>query len=253
MDHGRHPQRQRRLVARVVTKPVALITGSASGIGLATMRRAAELGYHAVGFDVAEQRPEGGTAEPVGPALLVDVRDPSAVGAAVGDVERELGPVAVAVAAAGSLIERPFASIDDDLWIETLEVHLLGTHNLTVAVAPGMAGRGDGSIVTLSSELAFLGAAEHVHYVTAKAAVVGFTRAAARELAANGIRVNCVAPGPTDTPLLGPSGRDREYVESIALGRLGRPDEIARAILDVARWSWTTGQLIGVNGGAVIG
>ena len=134
-----------------------------------------------------------------------------------------------------------------------LKVHLGGTYHLMIAVAPGMAKRRDGAIVTLSSELAFLGSEEHVHYVAAKAAIVGFTRAAARELAADGIRVNCVAPGPTDTPLLGPSGRDRDYVDSIPLRRLGRPDEIARAILDVARWSWATGQLIGINGGAVIG
>lgn len=237
----------------MVRGPVAIVTGSASGIGLATMQRAAELGYRPVGFDVAGRRPdEAGASAAAGRALHVDVRDPSAVETAVGDVEREVGPVAVAVGAAGTLIERPFASIDDELWIETLEVHLRGIYNLTVAVIPPMAERGDGSIVALSSELAFLGAEEHVHYVAAKAAVVGFTRAAARELARRGIRVNCVAPGPTDTPLLGPSGRARDYVESIPLRRLGRPEEIAQAILDVARWSWATGQLVGVNGGALI-
>ncbi len=232
---------------------VALVTGSASGIGLATMVRAAELEYLPVGFDIASERPDEEPASSAGGrSVHVDVRDPSAVKAAIVEVERELGPVAVAIGAAGMLIERPFTSIDEELWNDTLEVHLGGIYNLTAAVAPTMAERGDGSIVALSSELAFLGAEEHVHYVAAKAAVVGFTRAAARELARHGIRVNCVAPGPTDTPLLGPSGRNAEYVESIALRRLGRPEEVALAILDVARWPWTTGQLYGVNGGAVI-
>lgn len=232
---------------------VALVTGSASGIGLATVGIAAELGYIPVGFDLARRRPDDGPASTAGGRIVhVDVTDTSAVRTAVDDVERTVGPVALAVGAAGVLVERPFASVDEELWNETLEVHLRGIYNLTVAVIPAMAERRDGSIVTLSSELAFLGAEEHVHYVAAKAAVVGFTRAAARELAPDGIRVNCVAPGPTDTPLLGPSGRDAGYVQTIALGRLGRPEEIARAILDVARWPWTTGQLYGINGGAVI-
>jgi 3-oxoacyl-[acyl-carrier protein] reductase len=232
---------------------VALVTGSASGIGLATMWRAAELEYLPVGFDIVSRRPDEEAASTAGGRVVhVDVTDPSAVKTAVGEVEREVGPVALAIGAAGVLIERPFGSIDEELWNNTLEVHLRGIYNLTVAVAPAMAGRGDGSIVALSSELAFLGAEGQVHYVAAKAAVVGFTRAAARELACHGIRVNCVAPGPTDTPLLGPSGRDPGYVESIALRRLGRPEEVAHAILDVARWPWTTGQLYGVNGGAVI-
>jgi 2-hydroxycyclohexanecarboxyl-CoA dehydrogenase len=232
---------------------VALVTGSASGIGFATIGLAAELGYIPVGFDLARRRPDDRPASTAGGRIVhVDVTDTSAIRTAVDDVERTVGPVRLAVGAAGVLVERPFASVDEELWNETLEVHLRGIYNLTVAVIPAMAERRDGSIVTLSSELAFLGAEEHVHYVAAKAAVVGFTRAAARELAPDGIRVNCVAPGPTDTPLLGPSGRDVGYVQTIALGRLGRPEEIARAILDVARWPWTTGQLYGINGGAVI-
>jgi NAD(P)-dependent dehydrogenase (short-subunit alcohol dehydrogenase family) len=242
------------VVARVVKgASVALVTGSASGIGLATVRRAGELGYIPVGFDIASRRPDDEAASSAGGRVAhVDVTDPSAVRIAVDDVEREVGPVALAIGAAGVLIERPFGSIDEELWDLTLEVHLGGIYNLTVAVMPAFAERGEGSIVAISSELAFLGAEGHVHYVAAKAAVVGFMRAAARELARDGIRVNCVAPGPTDTPLLGPSGRDPSYVERIVLRRLGRPEEVAQAILDVSRWPWATGQLFGVNGGAVI-
>jgi 3-oxoacyl-[acyl-carrier protein] reductase len=242
------------MVARLVgTRSVALVTGSASGIGLATIERATELGYVPAGLDSAAERPDEGSVAAAGGRIFhVDVTDGSAVGAAADEIERTIGPIAVAVGAAGVLVERPFASVDDDLWNRTLEVHLLGTYNLTMAVMPAMVTRGSGSIVTISSELASVGAADHVHYVAAKAAVAGFTRAAARELAHSGIRVNCVAPGPTDTPLLGESGRDPRYVRTIPLGRVGRPDEVAQAIIDVARWPWSTGQIYGVNGGAVI-
>jgi 2-hydroxycyclohexanecarboxyl-CoA dehydrogenase len=254
LDLGGGPERERRLVARMVTGgSVALVTGSASGIGLAIVDRACELGYVPVGFDVAERRPEERRASRSGGRINhVDITDGSAVRSAVEDVERAVGPIDVAITAAGVLEERPFSRIDEALWERTLKVHLAGTYHVTVAVRPAMATRGMGSIVTISSELAFLGAENHVHYTASKAAVVGFTRAAARELAQEGIRVNCVAPGPTDTPMLGSSGREAGYVRSIPLGRLGRPEEIARAVLDVARWPWATGQLVGVNGGAVI-
>ena len=237
----------------VTRTAVAIVTGSAGGIGLATLRRAAELGYVAVGWDLASERPDAGAAGASGGrALDVDVRDRSAVDSAVEEIEREIGPIAVAVGAAGALDERPFGSLDDALWSATLGLHLGGTRNLVVSVAGRMMTRREGAIVAISSELAFLGAEEHVHYVAAKAAVVGFVRAAARELAGAGVRVNCVAPGPTDTPLLGPSGREPEYVRSIPLGRLGRAEDVAVAVMDVARWEWSTGQLYGVNGGAVI-
>lgn len=193
------------MVAGMVNRgSVAIVTGSASGIGLAIIEQAGERGYLPVGFDVAERRPDEGVASRArGRIVHVDVTHPLALRRAVDDVERDVGPVGLAVAAAGVLEEQPFDAIDEALWNRTLEVHLRGVYNLTVSVRPPMAVRGDGSIVTISSELAFLGAERHVHYVAAKAAVVGFTRAAARELGHDGIRVNCVAPGPTDTPLLG--------------------------------------------------
>jgi NAD(P)-dependent dehydrogenase (short-subunit alcohol dehydrogenase family) len=242
------------MVARVVTaRRVAVVTGSASGIGLATMRRAADVGYAPVGFDVAPVRPDRQTAaRSGGRAVEVDVTSASAVRSAVDEVEAEIGPIAVVVTAAGALEERPFSAVDRPLWDTTLRLLLGGTRNVVIAAARHMAARRSGSIVAISSELAFLGAEDHVHYVAAKAAVVGLVRAAARELAATNVRINCVAPGPTDTPLLGPSGRDPGYVQSIPLRRLGRPEEVALAILDIAQWTWSTGQVYAVNGGSVI-
>src|SRR6202012_619247 len=111
-------------------------------------------------------------------------------------------PVAVAVACAGFHQDRTLVDTDDALWERSLRVILGGCLNLIAAVAPGMRTRGRGSVVTVSSELALIGDAGHVAYVTAKAAVLGLTRAAARELAPDGIRVNSIAPGPTDTAML---------------------------------------------------
>ncbi len=241
-------------MARVVNGvSVALVTGSASGIGLATMRRAAELEYLR-GIRHRDDVPTKEAASSAGGRVVhVDVRDPLAVKTAVGEVEREVGPVALAIGAAGMLIERPFASIDEELWNDTLEAHLGGIYNLTVAVVPAMAERGDGSIVALSSELAFLVPRGTSTMWRRRRPSSVFTRAAARgtrspwdsrqlrRARANG------HPAPRTQ-----RARPQLRGELIALRRLGRPEEVALAILDVARWPWTTGQLYGVNGGAVI-
>ena len=125
--------------------------------------------------------------------------------------------------------------------------------NVIAAVAPRMRARGEGgSIVSVSSELALIGDTRHIAYVSAKAAVLGLTRAMALELAPAGIRVNCVCPGPTDTPMLAGRWRDEAYLASIPLGRFGMPAEVAAIIVGLAEATWTTGQVVSPNGGVVI-
>jgi NAD(P)-dependent dehydrogenase (short-subunit alcohol dehydrogenase family) len=231
--------------------PAAIVTGSASGIGLATVDAAADAGYRVVGVDIASDRPdEGAIARSDGLAVHADVADPIAVRHAV-DLAAQAGPVGLVVSAAGVLREVRLDAVTDDLLERTLRVHVGGLFNLLQASAPVMSG-GGGVVVAILSELVTVGAPEHAHYVAAKSATAALTRTAARELAPSGIRVNGVAPGPVDTPLLGPGGRGDDYVASLALGRLGRPEEIARVILDVSRWEWMTGAIVQVNGGAVI-
>lgn len=232
--------------------PVAVVTGSASGIGLATARLAAERGWRVVGIDVAVDRPDAEIARGSdGRAIHADVADTEQVASAI-EQAAALGPIDVAVSAAGILDEMPIDSISDELLRRTLEVHVGGLYGLLHACRPHMRAAGQGSVVAIASELVTVGAVHHAHYVTAKAAIVGLVRAAARELAPDGIRVNAVAPGPVDTPLLGPSGREAAYVASLALGRLGRTEEVARAVMDVATWTWATGAVVDVNGGSVI-
>jgi 3-oxoacyl-[acyl-carrier protein] reductase len=115
-----------------------------------------------------------------------------------------------------------------------------------------MRARRSGSIVAISSELALLGDAGHVPYVAAKAGILGFVRTVAREYGPDQVRINAVCPGPVDTEMLTERWRGEEYRLSIPLQRFGRPQELARAIADVAEWTWLTGQVISPNGGVVI-
>jgi 2-hydroxycyclohexanecarboxyl-CoA dehydrogenase len=232
--------------------PVAVVTGSASGIGLATARLAADRGYRVVGIDVAADRPdEHVVGRSGGTAFHADVARPDEVRNAFARAA-ELGRLSIAVSCAGILDETPLRDIDDDLFGHVLRVHLGGLFNVIRCAVPPMRDARGGSVVAVLSELVGVGAPGHAHYVVAKSAAGALVRTAARELGPDGIRVNAVSPGPVDTPLLGPSGREPEYIDSLALRSLGDAGDVAQAILDVAEWRWATGSNADVNGGAVI-
>jgi 2-hydroxycyclohexanecarboxyl-CoA dehydrogenase len=236
------------------SKGGAFVTGASGGIGRATV-----LELHARGYSVALAdlgRPGDGAAlarQVGGVACDVDVADPAAVASAVGRAEERVGPIGVAVSCAGFDHDRSCEETDDDLWSRSLQVLLGGCVNVIAALAPRLRERGQGgSIVNVSSELALLGDADHVAYVSAKAGVLGLTRAMALELAPAGIRVNCVCPGPTDTAMLTERWRTEPYLASIPLHRFGKPEEVAATIVSLAEATWTTGQVVSPNGGVVI-
>ena len=181
--------------------------------------------------------------------------DSESVRNAVSQVELELGPVEAAVSAAGYYEMLPVSEITPDKWRRMLAVHVGGFVNLSRAVLPGMIMVGGGSIVAITSELAIGGGLNDAHYAAAKGTLLGLVRSLAAEFAPQGIRVNSVAPGPTDTPLLAPDSpwRAPEYLATLPLGRLTSPEEVALCIAFLLdEGTFCVGETLNPNAGAVI-
>src|SRR3954470_5483938 len=238
----------------------ALVTGGASGIGAATARRlAAEGARVAVGdLDLDGARAVAGEID--GLATELDVTDTGSIGRAVAAVNDDLGPVDVLVNNAGTDRFGFFLKTDEALWDFVLGVNLRGVLACTHAVLGAMHERGGGTIVNVASEAGRVGSQGSATYSAAKAGVIGFTKAIARESARYGVRCNAVAPGPIETPLLNAAPQQlgelgvrlkQAMVNATTLGRLGEPEEVAAAIAFLASddASYVTGQTLNVSGG----
>jgi NAD(P)-dependent dehydrogenase (short-subunit alcohol dehydrogenase family) len=238
---------------------IALVTGAGSGIGRATALRLAEDGA-AVGClglgedglaDVAEAiRAAGGRAIPV----VADVTDRAAVDAGVSSVSIELGSIGIVVNNAGIPGEGRFVDATPEAWQRVIDVHVKGAYNVTQSVLPAMLEAGWGRVITIASEAVWLGNTS-VQYATAKAALIGFTRALARQVAPSGVLVNAVAPGPVETPMLfanTPAEIEAERA-SVLIGRFLAPEEIAASIAFLAGPGGDAyvGQVLSPNGGTV--
>ncbi len=245
---------------------VAFITGGGGGIGGATARLLASDGIAVAVADVSPDLADE-TAATIGAdggralAVRLDVTDRESVARAVRTVGEELGPVDRLVNAAGIFDWAAMEDIDDDAFEAMFRVHVFGMHAVCRAVVPGMVARGRGAVVNITSIHAIRGQANAVHYASAKGAILSYTKALAREKAPHGVRVNAVAPGPIDTPMLrGGMDEDEaerrftERVKIIPAGRLGTPGEIASGIafLLSPSASYLTGHVMTIDGGEVM-
>ncbi|APX78335.1 SDR family NAD(P)-dependent oxidoreductase [Achromobacter insolitus] len=233
----------------------ALVTGGASGMGLAIVERLARDGFRVVMADrnaeLAATQAQALQAQGLDVEYrVVDLTDETATRA----LARSLAPLAALVNNAGLFDERKFFEVDSADYRRAFDVNLLAVATLTQEAARDMAP--GAKIVNIASR-AYLGAKNHPHYVASKAALVGYTRASAMELAQRGILVNAIAPGLIDTPLLRNLTPER-LAAQLSLqptGRAGQPQDIANAVsfLAAPHMDFITGQVIFVDGGKSLG
>lgn len=240
---------------RTASRPVAAVTGAGGGIGAAIARRLARDGFHVCVVDIAKDAAEtvaagirdaGGSAQ----SAVVDLRDEDSVGALVEGLPR----LDAVVNNAGIFDERAFMDLTAEDFRRHYELNLIAVFRLSRHAAKRLPN--GGKIVNIASR-AYLGARNHAHYVAAKAAVVGLTRAMAMELLPQGILVNAVAPGLVDTPMLRALTPERRAAQ-LALqptGRAARPEDIANAVAFFAspQMDFVTGQIMLVDGGKSLG
>ncbi len=236
-----------------------LITGASRGIGAATAKAFAETGYKvAANYHTNAEAAQALAQQWPGRIFPVqaDVADRTQVEAMFETVRRELGPIDVLVCNAGIARQELFTSVTAQEWQRMFDVHLTGAFNCCQCALQDMLHQKWGRIVTVSSMWGQIGGSCEVAYSAAKAGLIGLTKALAKEEGPSGITVNCVAPGVIDTDMMaGFSQQDKEELaEETPVGRLGTPEQVAKAILFLAGddAEYITGQVLGVNGGLVI-
>lgn len=240
---------------------VAIVTGAGRGIGCAIAKIfsgegarvvVADLDLGAAACVAGEIDSAGGDAL----AVKVDVAEKRSVEELINAVLAKYGRIDILVNNAGWDKVEPFLDSAEDTCNKVIAINLMGTINCCRAVLPTMISRKYGKIVCISSDAGRVGSSGEAVYSAAKGGVIAFSKTLAREMARNNINVNCVAPGPTDTPLFAEVAAGNPKIaeamaRSIPLRRLGQPDDIAYAVLFLAsdEAAYITGQTISVNGG----
>lgn len=238
--------------------PVALVTGAGRGIGLATARRFLAEGWRVALLDIDPALLDAAMADLAAPAATLalpsDVAEVASVQASVRRAAAHFGRLDALVNNAGTAVFKPMLETTPEEWARVMAVNLTGPFVATNAAAPLMAEGGGGAVVNITSISGLRASTLRVAYGTSKAALAHLTKQQAVELAALGIRVNAVAPGPVDTAMAkavhSPEIR-KDYHDTIPLNRYGLESELAETIVFLcsARASYITGQVIAVDGG----
>ncbi len=239
-----------------------LITGASRGIGRAAAAAFARNGYNvAVNYCKSKEKATDLADELNGYGVMAaayqaDVSDKTAVGEMFGKAEQELGRISVLVNNSGIAEQILFSDITEEKWDRMFAVNVKGTYNCTQAALPSMIHEKYGRIINVSSMWGISGASCEVHYSASKAALIGFTKALAKEVGLSGITVNCIAPGVIGTDMNSAISGEilEELKEDTPLNRIGTPEDVAAAILFLAsdKASFITGQTLSVDGGFIL-
>ena len=237
---------------------IALVTGGASGIGKATVMELARNGALVICADINETTGRA-LVEEAGRSKLnveyepIDMTDSASVRRCAAAITARHPKIDILVNAAGFSVFHPFLETPPDYLDKVIAGNLTGALHLTQALLPAMIAAGNARIVNVASDAGRVGSTGETGYAAAKGGMIAFTKSLAREVARLGICVNCVCPGPTDTPLLDTRSDKLKdaFVRAIAFRRLGKPQEIADAIVFFAgpKSSYVTAQILSVSGG----
>jgi 2-hydroxycyclohexanecarboxyl-CoA dehydrogenase len=234
----------------------ALVTGAGGGIGAAICRRLAADGAEVIATDLDLEGARRVAQEVGGEARQLDVTDSYAAAA----LAQELGPVHLLVSNAGWDRVMPFLETTPEHWEKAVRINLMGHIAVAHAFLPGMVERGGGRVVNIASDAGKVGSSGETVYAAAKGGVIAFTKSLAREVARHGVLVNCVCPGPIETPFLDAfeDERGQRILEvmkrTIPLRRLGSPEDVAGCVAYLVSEDagYVTGQAISVDGGLVM-
>jgi 3-oxoacyl-[acyl-carrier protein] reductase len=237
---------------------VAIVTGASRGIGEAILQALAKANATVIGTSTSDKGAEGISKSIAGlggkgAGRVLDVRDGSQCAAFVAAVQSEFGTPAILVNNAGATRDNLLARMKDEEWDEIQATNLKSVFVLSRAVLRGMMKARHGRIVNIASVVGFTGNAGQTNYAAAKAGMVGFSKSLAREVGSRNITVNCVAPGFIETDMTRALAEDqvKKLVENVPLGRLGRVEDVAQAVLFLASpgAAYITGATLHVNGG----
>ena len=240
---------------------IALVTGASRGIGAAILNALAHAGAKVIGTATTDAGAAAIQKQIVdsgwlGAGMVLNVTDAARCESAVKEIEEKFGPVSILVNNAGITRDNLMMRMKDADWQDVIDTDLTSVFRLSRAVIKGMMKARTGRIVNIGSVVGFMGNAGQVNYVAAKAGMVGFTKALAREVGSRNITVNCVAPGfvETDMTKLLAEAQVAKLVEAVPLGRLGHVNDIAEAVMFLASSgaSYITGNTIHVNGGMLM-
>jgi 3-oxoacyl-[acyl-carrier protein] reductase len=242
----------------MLDKKVALVTGATRGIGMAIARALARDEATVIGTATTDEGAatiaayllEGGNA---GEGIRLDVTDAGAVDAAIANIQKRHGDIAILVNNAGITRDNLLVRMKDDEWDSIMDTNLKSAYRLSKAVLRGMMKARYGRIISVGSVVGTSGNAGQTNYAAAKAGMVGFSKSLAREVGSRNITVNCVAPGFIETDMTRALAAEqvKKLVENVPLGRLGRAEDVAQAVLFLCSpaAAYITGATLHVNGG----